>query len=148
RAGPPAVVGPEAHGGRERDGDGRQRPRGAGPRRPHARGLAAGHRAGRPRHRHNGPRHRRGRGPRPRTRAGRCGVTVILAVDLGGTKTALARVTEDGQAADVVHLPAARTLEASVAQVAGAAHDAAAVGIIVPGIYDPAAGTAWCPNLW
>jgi glucokinase len=77
---------------------------------------------------------------------------VVLAVDLGGTKTAIARVDGHG----VVHrrwdLPAARTLEATIAQVAGAAAEDGgpgdAVGVIVPGIYNPTTGRAWCPNLW
>jgi glucokinase len=35
-----------------------------------------------------------------------------------------------------------------VAQIAEAVADAAAVGVIVPGIYTPSTGLAWCPNLW
>ena len=72
----------------------------------------------------------------------------VLAVDLGGTKTALARVDPDGSIRDRRELPAARTLDASVAQIAGAVAGARAVGIIVPGIYTPSSGHAWCPNLW
>jgi glucokinase len=75
-------------------------------------------------------------------------VTTVLAVDLGGTKTAIARVNEDGALADRQTLPAARSVDTSAAQIAGACRDVAAVGIIVPGIYTPATGRAWCPNLW
>lgn len=73
---------------------------------------------------------------------------IVLAVDLGGTKTALARVDERGVVHDRVSLPAAHTLDATMAQVAGAARDVAAVGIIVPGICVPETGEAWCPNPW
>lgn len=76
---------------------------------------------------------------------------MVLAVDLGGTKTAIARVDEQGRLHDRVALPAARTLDATAAQVAGAALASGpcdGVGVIVPGIYNPATGGAWCPNLW
>lgn len=75
-------------------------------------------------------------------------MTSVLAVDLGGTKTAVARVDATGAIRDRRKLPAARTLDASVAQIADAIGDAAAVGIVVPGIYTPETGAAWCPNLW
>ncbi len=74
--------------------------------------------------------------------------SVVLAVDLGGTKTALAHVDPDGSIRDRRKLAAARTLEASVEQVADAVGSAAAVGLIVPGAYSPETGRAWCPNLW
>ena len=77
---------------------------------------------------------------------------MVLAVDLGGTKTAIALVDEHGAVHRRWGLPAARTLEATVSQVAEAAAEGGgpgdAVGVIVPGIYNPAAGRAWCPNLW
>jgi glucokinase len=76
------------------------------------------------------------------------GMKTVLAVDLGGTKTALARVDEEGGVREVRTLPAARTLDASVGQVAAACAGVDAVGMIVPGMVDHAAGTAWCPNLW
>lgn len=75
----------------------------------------------------------------------------VLAVDLGGTKTAIARVDEEGTLVDHQKLPAAPSLDESVDQVAAAwtSHrDADAVGVIVPGIFTPATGQAWCPNLW
>lgn len=74
--------------------------------------------------------------------------TTVLAVDFGGTKTALARVDEHGTLGERRTLPAAHALEASVAQAADAAHGVSAIGVIVPGIYSPATGRAWCPNLW
>jgi glucokinase len=75
-------------------------------------------------------------------------VTTVLAVDLGGTKTAMARVDEEGAIGRRWTLPAAHSLEESVAQIADACHGVSAAGIIVPGIYTPANGRAWCPNLW
>ena len=72
----------------------------------------------------------------------------VLAVDFGGTKTAIARVDADGTTLGVQAFPAAYRLEDSVAQVAAHLGDATAVGIIVPGIYNSASGHAWCPNLW
>lgn len=71
----------------------------------------------------------------------------VLAVDLGGTKTALARVDADGRVHGRRHVPAARTLDESIAQIVSAADAVQAVGVIVPGIYTPD-GRAWCPNLW
>jgi glucokinase len=75
-------------------------------------------------------------------------VTSVLAVDLGGTKTTVARVDETGAISQRVKVPAARTVDESVLQIAGQVDRAAAVGIIVPGIYTPSTGRAWCPNLW
>jgi glucokinase len=72
----------------------------------------------------------------------------VLAVDFGGTKTAVARVGEDGTIGDRHSLPAAHDLDGSVAQVAEAYSGEAAVGLIVPGIYTSETGRAWCPNLW
>jgi glucokinase len=75
-------------------------------------------------------------------------VTHVLAVDLGGTKTALAHVSAGGTLRTTRTIPAARTLQESIAQIADAVADAEAVGVIVPGIYTPSTGQAWCPNLW
>lgn len=75
-------------------------------------------------------------------------MTGVLAVDFGGTKTALARVDAQGTISARVQLPAERTLDASVEQIVHAVDDVAAVGVIVPGIYTPSTGRAWCPNLW
>jgi glucokinase len=72
----------------------------------------------------------------------------VLAVDLGGTKTALARVSEDGSVRDSRVVGAAHTMDASVAQIAEASESVRAIGIIVPGIYTRSTGCAWCPNLW
>lgn len=75
-------------------------------------------------------------------------MTEVLAVDLGGTKTTTARVDARGAIRDRRKVPAARTLDESVEQIAAASAGAAAVGVIVPGIYSAATGMAWCPNLW
>lgn len=75
----------------------------------------------------------------------------VLAVDLGGTKTATALVAEGGVIAQRRKEPAAKSIEASVAQIVAAAacgEGVGAVGVIVPGIYDARTGNAWCPNLW
>lgn len=75
----------------------------------------------------------------------------VLAVDLGGTKTATAIVTEHGAIAARHKLPAAHTLDGTVCQIAraAAANPAVdAIGVIVPGIFDPGTGMAWAPNLW
>ena len=72
----------------------------------------------------------------------------VLAVDFGGTKTTIARVDRGGRVRDRRKMPAARTLEESVGQVADNLGDVSAVGLIVPGIYTPSTGSAWCPNLW
>ena len=72
----------------------------------------------------------------------------VLAVDLGGTKTSTALVDGDGRVLDRVKVPAARTVDESVRQIERHASTASAVGIIVPGIYTPSSGRAWCPNLW
>jgi glucokinase len=75
----------------------------------------------------------------------------VLAVDLGGTKTAIARVDEEGAVTDRQTFPSAHSLQDSVAQIATIARTTRhvdAIGIIVPGIYAPLEGTAWCPNLW
>ena len=75
-------------------------------------------------------------------------MTVVLAVDFGGTKTAMAHVDERGVVVRQWTMPAARTVDDSAAQIASGRDEVAAVGVIVPGIYTPATGRAWCPNLW
>jgi glucokinase len=76
-------------------------------------------------------------------------VSEVLAVDLGGTKTAIARVDEEGRIAQRLKLPAEHSFDATIEQIAGACADpVAGVGVIVPGIYDPSNGQAWAPNLW
>jgi glucokinase len=76
----------------------------------------------------------------------------VLAVDFGGTKTAIALVDEAGHVAEKCKLPAATDFEGSIEQIAKWFTDENArptvAGIIVPGIYDPATGNAWAPNLW
>lgn len=72
----------------------------------------------------------------------------VLAVDLGGTKTTLARIDASGSVAERQKLPAAHALDHAVERIARAVADARAIGVIVPGIYTPSTGQAWCPNLW
>lgn len=74
----------------------------------------------------------------------------VIAIDLGGTKTAMAVVDETGYVHHKQKFPAARTLEGTIDQVAAYTSDAGKtqVGLIVPGIYHPRNGTAWAPNLW
>jgi glucokinase len=73
---------------------------------------------------------------------------MVLAVDLGGTKTAIARVDEQGGVHDHRRVPASATLQDAIDCIAARAVAASAVGVIVPGIYDSRTGRAWCPNLW
>lgn len=78
---------------------------------------------------------------------------MVLAVDLGGTKTALATVDERGVVHERRTFGAGRSLAESVAQIADGVRGfspgpSPAIGIIVPGIYSHATGRAWCPNLW
>jgi glucokinase len=73
----------------------------------------------------------------------------VLAIDLGGTKTAIALVDETGHIADKEKLPAAASFEGTLEQMAPRlTTPVAAVGVIVPGIYDVRTGGVWAPNLW
>lgn len=74
----------------------------------------------------------------------------MLAVDLGGTKTATAIVDSDGSLTHRNKVAAAHDPATTVEQIAAAAlhHAADAAGVIVPGIFNPRTGEAWAPNLW
>jgi glucokinase len=74
----------------------------------------------------------------------------VLAVDLGGTKTATAVVDELGRADSRTKEPAERSPAAAIEGIARAAEraNATAMGIIVPGIYNQRTGMACAPNLW
>jgi glucokinase len=81
----------------------------------------------------------------------------VVAVDLGGTKLAAAAVDDQGMVAHRIQAPVERTdFETSIGQIVSAIYDVstraggdiAGVGLIVPGIYNDATGTAWAPNLW
>jgi glucokinase len=80
-------------------------------------------------------------------------VSHVFAVDLGGTKTSIAIVDESGRILDKQKLPAIRSFESTVEQIA-ARHEQlkgnsiVAAGVIVPGIYNSGTGNAWAPNLW
>lgn len=71
----------------------------------------------------------------------------VLAVDLGGTKTSISLVDRAGRLSGKQKIAAASNFEASIQQIAPQPGVSAA-GVIVPGIYDPATGGAWAPNLW
>jgi glucokinase len=73
----------------------------------------------------------------------------VLAIDLGGTKTAIGLVDESGRILEKRTTPAARTFEGTLGQISEW-HSAAATsaGVIIPGIYDASNGSAWAPNLW
>jgi len=84
----------------------------------------------------------------------------VLAIDLGGTKASFAVIEPDGAVRartkrpsheghvalshDAVAATAAETVRAAGLEWASVR----AVGVVVPGIYDPATGRAWAPNLW
>jgi glucokinase len=80
-----------------------------------------------------------------------------LAADLGGTKLSTAVITEDGgivarrqspvDKADVA-AQIAREADACLAEARLGPQEIAASGLIVPGIFNPADGHAWAPNLW
>lgn len=83
-----------------------------------------------------------------------------LAIDLGGTKASFAVVDPTGAVLSRIKRPshengAAVPFEAlaeSAGETVAAAglgwDDVRAAGLVVPGIYDPATGAAWAPNLW
>jgi glucokinase len=73
----------------------------------------------------------------------------VLAIDLGGTKTAIALVDETGRISEKTKLPSAPTFEGTLAQIVSRLTSSpTAVGVIVPGIYDARTGAVWAPNLW
>ena len=84
----------------------------------------------------------------------------VLAIDLGGTKVAFAVFDADGAVRARTKRPSheggmAVSHEALAASAADTVHaaglrwtDVRAAGVVVPGIYNPATGRAWAPNLW
>ena len=84
----------------------------------------------------------------------------VLAIDLGGTKVSFAVIDANGtvlaRAKRASHEGGAAVgfdaLAASATDVVRAAglgwNDVGGTGLVVPGIYDPATGRAWAPNLW
>jgi glucokinase len=73
----------------------------------------------------------------------------VLAVDLGGTKTAIALIDESGNICKKQKLPAVSDFRATVEQILARDRSSiVAVGIIVPGVYEASTGNAWAPNLW
>jgi glucokinase len=84
----------------------------------------------------------------------------VLAIDLGGTKASFAVIDRDGSVRARTKRPSHEggvamshdALAASAAETVSAAglewKDVRAAGVVVPGIYNPATGRAWAPNLW
>jgi len=74
----------------------------------------------------------------------------VLAVDLGGTKTAMALVDEAGRQTGKQKRASSSEVKGTIAQIEGCATGVPlrAIGVIVPGIYDSCTGEAWAPNLW
>jgi glucokinase len=85
---------------------------------------------------------------------------LAMGIDLGGTKVSVAVVDSTGTVRSRAKRPsrpdgialAPEALVAFAGEVVRAAavgwQDLQAVGVVVPGIYDPATGLAWAPNLW
>ena len=84
----------------------------------------------------------------------------VLAIDLGGTKASFAIIDSAGairsrskrpshEGGSVVSFDALVASAADTVRAAGLAWaDLQAAGVVVPGIYNPATGRAWAPNLW
>ncbi len=85
---------------------------------------------------------------------------MVIGVDIGGTKLAVAAVDEDGRVLAHAKAPIRKeSLAASVDQIAAVAGQVVAsagldwsavsgAGACIPGIYYAATGNAWTPNLW
>lgn len=77
---------------------------------------------------------------------------VVIAVDLGGTKLSVAMIDAEGRI-PTRHkiLLETRSASACIEQIRRCIREmgqAAAVGLIVPGIYFSESGNVWAPNLW
>ncbi len=85
---------------------------------------------------------------------------MALAIDLGGTKASFAVVDPGGavrarskrpshEGGAAVSFEALAAAAGETVRAAGLGwDDVRAVGLVVPGIYNPATGRAWAPNLW
>jgi glucokinase len=94
------------------------------------------------------------------TNTGAPKLPIALAIDLGGTKVSVAVIDSDGVVRSRSKRPsheggAAVSYDALVAAAAETVQAAGvqwtevrAAGVVVPGIYNPATGRAWAPNLW
>lgn len=73
----------------------------------------------------------------------------VLAVDLGGTKISAAVIDGDGAIRKRVKTatPEQGVVEQLAAMASGLAGGVSAAGVIVPGIYFPATGDVWAPNV-
>jgi glucokinase len=88
------------------------------------------------------------------------GQGIALAIDLGGTKASFALVDSSGavrsrlkrssRPGGVAITPDDLVASADEALRSAAVRwqDVSALGVIVPGVYDPATGLVWAPNLW
>jgi glucokinase len=84
----------------------------------------------------------------------------VVAIDLGGTKASFAVIDPDGavrartkrpshEGGLALSHPAIAAAAAETVRAAGLEWpEVRAAGVVVPGIYDPATGRAWAPNLW
>jgi glucokinase len=73
----------------------------------------------------------------------------VLAIDLGGTKTAIALIDEKGRISRKQKLPAPSSFAGTLAQIeTRLSEPVIGVGVTVPGIADARSGKAWAPNLW
>ena len=84
----------------------------------------------------------------------------VVAIDLGGTKASFAVIGPDGAVrgrtkrasheggAALSHAAIAASAAETVRAAGLAWADVRAAGVVVPGIFDPATGRAWAPNLW
>src|SRR6266568_1038502 len=85
--------------------------------------------------------------------------TYVLGLDLGGTKIAAGVVSRSGKVLSAVRVPTpARGVERDLQALFDSAHaalaaarvrwkDIRAVGVGVPGAFDPRTETVWAPNL-
>lgn len=83
----------------------------------------------------------------------------VIGVDLGGTKVAAALFSREAELLARADAPVGGQTGAGVAErvthaigelrsaAAGRGEDVAAIGVAVPGIYRPATGTVWAPNI-
>src|SRR5437762_12042373 len=78
----------------------------------------------------------------------------VAAADLGGTKLALAALTDGGKMIARQSIPLAGRQGAEVGSLIAKGlgrltveHDCNAVGVSVPGLYRASKGTVWAPNI-
>jgi glucokinase len=76
----------------------------------------------------------------------------VAAIDIGGTKLAIALVNPDGRVLERAKAPVRKDgVAATVEQIVSMFsrwRDVSAAGVCIPGIYYADTGLAWTPNLW